>query len=101
MRVGACTGTTRSVIASSGQIIEVGEGSALATMSTKTIGWLNTDRLVVAARADGCPGPADVWIVGRDGNASTVWSSVDGIAVRATVTLFGEVPNDLNTDAEY
>lgn len=100
-RVGDCAATTRTVASRFGETFEVGVGTPLAGLSTTPVGWIEADRLVVAARTAGCDGPADLWIVSLDGDATLIVSGVENAAVRAAVTAFGELPNDLNTDAEY
>ena len=101
IRVGECATLTSTVALRFGDIIQVGAGTPLAGFSTAPIGWIDADRLVVAARGAGCDGPADLWIASLDGSATLIASAVDNAAVRAAVTTFGELPEDLNADAEY
>ena len=101
LRVGDCATLTRTVAWQGGALIEIGAGTALAGQSTTPVGWLDSNHLVVAARAQGCSGPADVYVAEVNGTATMVAGGLDNISVRAAVTNFGEIPNDLNADAEY
>ena len=78
----------------------VGRGTPLEDMSTTPVGWLDPETLVIAAR-HGCSGPVDVWVATSSGHVQQVLASVDVVSVRAAVTSFGELPNDINSDAEY
>lgn len=61
----------------------VGEGTPIASLSLGPVGWLDVNRLVVAARPLGCDGPADVWIWNRlDNTATLVVSAVEFPTVR-------------------
>lgn len=101
IRAGDCASATRTVAFRYGDTFEVGADTPLAGLSTAPIGWIDADRLVVAARIAGCDGPADLWIASLDGSATLIAGGVDNAAVRAAVTTFGELPEDLNADAEY
>jgi hypothetical protein len=98
-RVGDCAGKTRTEVQFA-EKIEIGAGTALDTLSTSPIGWIDGSHVVIAARTSGCTGPADLWIAGLDGSAQLVVSGVDNAAVRAQVTGFGEMIDDANAVVE-
>jgi hypothetical protein len=97
-QVGTCPGDTHTIVATWGTTT-VGTGTPLASMSTAPIGWLDSDHLVVAARAHGCSGPASVWVARGDGSAQQVLTSVEDVAVRSVLGPFGELPGDINSQA--
>lgn len=75
------------------------EGTRLAALSTSPIGWLDAVHLVVAARPTGRSGPADVWIVDGSGLAQQVLAAVDVVSVRSVEASFGELPDNINSQA--
>jgi hypothetical protein len=84
-RVGLCNSVTdvRVLDDRVADPIDVGDGTPIATLSLSPLGWLDVNRLVVAARPLGCDGPADVWIWNRLDNAATlVVKAVDFPSVR-------------------
>lgn len=98
VQVGDCAATTRTIAPTWGPN-PVGFGTDLADLSTTPIGWLDPDHLVVAARAGGCTGPTDVWVVERTGATHWVLSAIDTVSVRTKVATFGELPDDINAQA--
>jgi hypothetical protein len=56
-------------------------GGTLASRSTVPVGYLGDGTLVVAARASGCTGPADLW-AWKDGRAARIAEDVSVAAVR-------------------
>lgn len=84
-RVGLCNSVTRVRVLDDriAEPVDVGEGTPLATLSLTPLGWLDANRLVVAARPLGCDGPADVWVWNRlDNSATLVVKSIEFPAVR-------------------
>ena len=84
-RTGLCNTITetRAIDPRSGTDVVVGLSTPLAGRSVAPIGWLDTARLVVAARPFGCDGPADVWIWNQlDGSATLLVKNVDYPSVR-------------------
>lgn len=61
----------------------VGQGTPLQTRSVAPVGWLDTGRLVLAARRFGCDGPAEVWIWNlAESSATLLVTGVEHPAVR-------------------
>ncbi len=61
----------------------LGEGTPLQTRSVAPVGWLDAGRLVLAARAFGCDGPAEVWVWNlAEGSATMLVRGVEHPAVR-------------------
>lgn len=61
----------------------VGAGTPLEDLSLAPVGWLDANRLVVAARPLGCDGAAAVWIWNLvDGSATLLATSVEQPALR-------------------
>lgn len=84
-KVGLCNSTTITRVRDerTGAALTVGAGTPLDGLSVSPVGWLDSSRLVVAARPLGCDGPADVWIWNLlDGAATLLVKSVDFPAVR-------------------
>jgi len=97
-RIGECSGLTRTQVAGPGGVVD--QPAAFVALSTEPVGWLDTQQLVVSARAGGCTGPSDLWIWNVATAAATpLVSGVDNAAVRAVLTSFGELPNDINSTA--
>jgi hypothetical protein len=99
MQVGDCAGPTHTEWVVGATPSVVGAGTALAALSTSPVGWLDNDHLVVTARANGCSGPADVWVAGTDGAVRLVVPAVESVAVRSVVSSYGELPGDINAQA--
>jgi hypothetical protein len=84
-KVGLCNSVTSTSVRDerTGAPVVVGAGTPLDGLSVAPVGWLDSSRLVVAARPLGCDGPADVWIWNLlDGAATLLVKSVDFPAVR-------------------
>lgn len=101
-RVGDCSGVTSVMVYPWADAPrDLAAGTPLAERSVRPVGWTDLGHLIVESRATGCDGPADVWVLGADGSAQQVLAGVEHVAVRDVVRSAGELPNDLNTDAEY
>jgi hypothetical protein len=97
---GPCDGTG-SIIAN-GTDLRTAAGSPFAggTTTLRPVGWLNNLRLVIAARAVGCDGPADVWIWSSPTNTfEPVGANVSSIAVRIPHGPFQELPANIDQAA--
>ncbi len=84
-KVGLCNATTTTRVRDerTGAPLTVGAGTPLDGLSVAPVGWLDSSRLVVAARPLGCDGPADVWTWNLlDGSATLLAKSVEFPAVR-------------------
>jgi len=89
-RVGLCNSVTQVRVLDEriAEPVDVGEGTPIAALSLSPLGWLDANRLVVAARPLGCDGPADVWIWNRLDNAATlVVKAVEFPAVRVVAQV--------------
>jgi hypothetical protein len=97
-RLGACSGLTRTQVASGGVIAD--QPAAFAALSTEPLGWLDPQQLVLSVRPTGCTGPSDLWIWNIVSlAASPLVTGVDNAAVRAVLTTFGELPGDISNAA--
>ncbi|MEP7115681.1 MAG: hypothetical protein ABI862_20620 [Ilumatobacteraceae bacterium] len=97
-RLGACSGLTRTQIASAGVVAD--QPTAFAALSTEPVGWLDAQQLVLAVRPTGCTGPSDLWIWNVVSSAATpLITGVDNASIRSVLTTFGELPGDINSDA--
>ena len=78
----------------------VGAGSLLEIMSTEPVGWVGGGSLAVMARARGCDGPGDLWIVpaGSDPPVLVV-SAIEQAAVRAVSATPVDLPGGINNQA--
>jgi len=84
-RVGLCNSVTSVRVLDDrvAEPVDVGDGTPIAALSLSPVGWLDANRLVIAARPLGCDGPADIWIWNRLDNAATlVVKGVEFPAVR-------------------
>jgi hypothetical protein len=98
VRVGDCSGLTRTQVFNGATAVE--QPAAFAALSTEPIGWLDTQQIVLSARATGCSGPSDLWIWNIATSAATpLVGNVDAVAVRSVLTSFGELPGDINSAA--
>ncbi len=84
-RVGLCNSITQVRYRDdrTGRALTVGPGTPLEGLALSPVGWLDSGRLVVAARTLGCDGPADVWVWDLlNGSATLLVKSVEFPAVR-------------------
>jgi hypothetical protein len=112
-RAGSCSGTVRTMVSDLGVAGAIDVSSEQANLrlqgaeamigqSVEPVGWIDADRLVVAARPSGCTGPADIWLLDLatpDLSGRQVLAGVEFVAVRSVVTAYGEVPDDINAQA--
>lgn len=97
-RLGDCSGLTRTQIANSGAVVD--QPAVFAALSTEPIGWLDAQQLVLSARSQGCTGPSDLWIWNiATSSATPLVSGVDATAIRSVLPSFGELPDDINSQA--
>jgi hypothetical protein len=97
-RLGACSGLTRTQVASGGVVAD--QPVAFAALSTEPLGWLDAQQLVLSVRPTGCTGPSDLWIWNIVSlAASPLVTGVDNAAVRSVLTSFGELPGDISNAA--
>ncbi len=97
-RLGDCAGLTRAQVFSSAAVVD--QPAAFAALSTEPIGWLDAQQLVLSARATGCTGPSDLWIWNiTTSSATPLVNGVDSAAVRSILPSFGELPDDINSEA--
>ncbi len=112
-RAGECAGTVRTMVVpgGSGSALDLSSvdanlrlqgAEAMLGQSVSPIGWLAIDQLVVAVRSAGCSGPADVWVLELSPDrlaGRQVLSGTEFVAVRSVVSAFGEMPDDINSQA--
>jgi hypothetical protein len=97
-RLGACSGLTRTQIASGGVVAD--QPAAFAALSTEPLGWLDPQQLVLSVRPTGCTGPSDLWVWNIVSlAASPLVTGVDNAAVRSVLSTFGELPGDISNAA--
>jgi hypothetical protein len=97
-RLGGCGGLTRTQIASAAVVVD--QPTVFAALSTEPIGWLDAQQLVLSVRAQGCTGPSDLWIWNTATSSATpLVSGVDATAIRSVLPSFGELPDDINSQA--
>lgn len=97
-RIGDCAGITRSQFSNAGATSD--QPAVFAAQSTEPLGWLDAQQLVLSVRASGCTGPSDLWLWNIATSAATpIVTGVDYAAVRAVLSVFGELPGDINSAA--
>ena len=97
-RIGDCSGLTRTQIANADAVVD--QPAVFAPMSTEPVGWLDAQQLVLSARPTACAGPSDLWIWNiATAAASPLVTGVDTVAIRSVLPSFGELPDDINSQA--
>ena len=95
-RAGRCDGSGSVLVTapttSPGTDLRSVAGSPFASSTIQPIGWLSDARLVIAARASGCDGPADVWIWSNTGGFEQIGAGWTSVSVRTPRGPFQELP---------
>ncbi|MCU1398665.1 MAG: hypothetical protein JWN62_1774 [Acidimicrobiales bacterium] len=95
------TGTVRTAGESLGNDVRSAPGSPFAgsPMTVQPVGWLSGSRLVIAARAVGCSGPADLWIWTQGGDFQQVAHAAIAPSVRIPRGAFIDIPEVIEQQA--
>lgn len=85
VRAGNCDGRVTTYVYPGDQAVDIGTTGPLAELSASPIGWTDATHLVVMARANGCAGPGDLWVVDPADpyRAELLVSAVDSAALRS------------------
>ncbi|MCU1387824.1 MAG: hypothetical protein JWL72_1162 [Ilumatobacteraceae bacterium] len=95
------TGTVRTAGESLGNDVRSAAGSPFAAspMTVQPVGWLSGSRLVIAARATGCSGPADLWIWTQGAAFQQVAHDAIAPSVRIPRGAFIDIPEVIEQQA--